>query len=184
MQVLPHGSLQVERVFSAHNLVKNKLRTDLGMEASAAQVRACNCFCIGTHLRPSAYKFKIWSCAQTRICMMRKKLGPFGGEKMEAFVDKVYEAMKEKKVTDGELTDGKMWPRFKVDMTKRDALDERIKTERAQAVAQARGSIEQEMEPEIRSQVRAEVATEVCLHFHATCVGESCPSTEPTGWCQ
>ena len=111
---------------------------------------------------------------QTRICMMKKKLGPFGSEKMEAFVDKVYEAMEEEK----------MWPRFKVDMTKRDALDERIKTERAQAVAQARGSIEQEMEPEIRSQVRAEVATEVCLHFHATCVGESCPSTEPTGWCQ
>ena len=40
VQVIPHGSLQVERVFSAHNLIKSKLRTDLSMEASAAQVRA------------------------------------------------------------------------------------------------------------------------------------------------
>ena len=40
VHVIPHGSLQVERVFSAHNLIKSKLRTDLSMEASAAQVRA------------------------------------------------------------------------------------------------------------------------------------------------
>ena len=165
-------------MFSAHNLVKSKLRTDLGMEASAAQVRAhngscCYCFCCSSCCSAPESSasflasFPFFVCVnslpeaediaismQTRICMMKKKLGPFGSEKMEAFVDKVYEAMEEEK----------MWPRFKVDMAARDALDGRIKSEREHAVAQARDSIRKEMEPEIRSQVQAAAQLEVCSH--------------------
>ena len=95
---------------------------------------------------------------------MKKKIGEFGSTKNEEYVEKVYEAMEEEK----------MWPRFAVDMTKRDELDARIQAEREKAVEEATESIRKKMEVEIRSQVRAEVATEVCF-VYATCVGESCP---------
>ena len=68
-----------------------------------------------------------WSCAQTRLHMMKKKIGEFGSAKNEEYVEKVYEAMEKEK----------MWSRFAVDMTKRDELDARIKAEREEAVEEA-----------------------------------------------
>ena len=86
--------------------------------------------------------------------MMKLELGDFGSAKMEAFVEKVYQAMNSK--------DDPLWQTFTVDMTRRDAMDMAAKAERDAAVEQARDSIREQMTPEIRDQARREALTEVC----------------------
>ena len=54
--------MQVERIFSGHNLVKSHVRSTMAMKASAAQ---------------------------TRLFRNKDCLGPFGEDKMEAYVQKV-----------------------------------------------------------------------------------------------
>ena len=143
--VIPSVSMEVERIFSAHNLVKCARRTMMNQEVSSAQ---------------------------TRLLSMKAALLPFGGKKLEEYVEKVVSAM----------IDQKMWPRFKPNMERVQAhaakeveLRREMRTQLTQQLTQQISEqLSASLTPTIAETVRASVVASVCKTLAHNVASELC----------